>query len=61
MSGPLDQDILNACCYGAICALPPEYCIDLHDIEDISWYEKHLPTFACIFQNAGAYILLLIC
>ncbi len=43
MSGPLDQDILNACCYGAICALPPEYCIDLHDIEDISWYEKHLP------------------
>lgn len=42
-SGPLDQDILNACCYGKIKILDADFCVDLHETEDIAWYEQHLP------------------
>lgn len=40
-SGPLDQDILNACCYGHIGELSPAYCIDLNDISDLAWYQTY--------------------
>lgn len=51
-SGPLDQDILNACCYGKIKDLPVEYCVDLHDTEDISWYDANMPEKAALIHQA---------
>lgn len=48
-SGPLDQDILNACCYGNIGELPVKYCIDLNDTSNTEWYkEKHSQIYADI-------------
>lgn len=37
-SGPIDQEILNACCYGHIGQLPLECCLDLHELQGEDWY-----------------------
>ncbi len=42
-SVPLDQDILNACCYGKIRKLPVAFCVDMHDLAEIAWYEENRP------------------
>lgn len=51
-SGPLDQDILNACCYGKIRELPLKYCIDLHDAEAPAWYQTQFPALYDQMQSA---------
>ena len=38
---PRDQDILNTCCYGHIAKLPVKYCVDLHELDDLGWFEEN--------------------
>lgn len=40
-SMPRDQDILNICCYGHIAKLPFKFCVDLHELSDLDWYQEH--------------------
>lgn len=51
-SMPLDQDILNRCCYGHIAKLPVKYCIDLHDLDDIGWYDEYRSELVPDIQKA---------
>lgn len=40
-SMPVDQDILNTCCYGHIAHLPVKYCVDLHEHNDLDWFAEN--------------------
>ncbi len=42
-SMPTDQDVLNTCCYGRIARLPMDFCIDLHELNDINWFVENHP------------------
>lgn len=58
-SGPQDQDILNACCYGRILTFSSAYCVDLHETEKVEWYVKYKPELYPMVSRAMEHPLII--